>query len=138
MTPERGRQIVELVRAVQPATLINSRLMRHGGEISRLSDIQLAELREVGVDYLSYRDRQIPAQPQWPYWETCMTLNNSWGYTLDDHWKSADEVIEQLSEVSSKGGNYLLNVGPTAEGLFPEPALKVLEVVGARLARGKK
>ena len=56
-----------------------------------------AELKQVGVDYLSYADRQIPDRPQWRDWETCMTLNGSWGYNKnDDKWKSPAVLIGQI------------------------------------------
>jgi alpha-L-fucosidase len=92
----------------------------------------LDELRDIGVDFLSYGDRQIPANPfpRW-HWETCMTLNRSWGYTANDHdWKTPATVIHQLVEVTSKGGDFLLNVGPTAEGVIPAEAVAILGEVG--------
>ncbi|MCX6925480.1 MAG: alpha-L-fucosidase, partial [Verrucomicrobia bacterium] len=63
--------------------------------------------------------------------EVCMTLNDHWGYNkADQHWKPAGRVIRQLVETVSRGGNYLLNVGPTAEGEFPAPAVAILNEVG--------
>jgi len=60
-----------------------------------------------------------------------MTLNKHWGYNKNDHnWKSSATVISNLVDIASKGGNYLLNVGPTAEGEFPEPAVRILHEVG--------
>ena len=55
-------------------------------------------------------------------WETCMTMNDTWGYKSYDHnWKSTETLIRNLVDIASKGGNYLLNVGPTSEGLIPGP-----------------
>ncbi len=52
--------------------------------------------------------------------EVCMTLNDTWGYKYYDHeWKSPQTVIRNLADIAHKGGNYLLNVGPTAEGIIP-------------------
>ena len=63
-----------------------------------------------------------------------MTLNNSWGYQKDDdNWKEPSLLVEQLVEIVSKGGNFLLNVGPTAEGVIPEPSVERLKEVGAWL-----
>jgi len=119
------------VHTTQPATFVNSRIFYSGRKIPTLDAEQLAELKQIGVDYLSYGDRQIPQQPQWPDWETCMTLNNSWGYTAsDDNWKSPAVLVAQLVEIASKGGNFLLNVGPTAEGEIPEPSVRNLKAVG--------
>lgn len=64
-------------------------------------------------------------------WETCMTMNDTWGYKKSDrNWKSAQTLVRQLVEAASKGGNYLLNVGPTSEGLIPEPSVERLKAVG--------
>jgi len=131
MTRERAERLVAAVRATQPGTLINSRLLFHGRQISGLKPEQFALLKEVGVDYLSYRDREIPQQPQWRDWETCMTLNQSWGFNqTDQNWKSPAVLVNQLVEVASKGGNFLLNVGPTAEGEIPAPSVRHLKAVG--------
>ncbi len=134
MTPERGRQIVQAVRETRPETLINSRLIYRGTETEKLNKSQLDALKELGVDYLSYGDQEIPPRPQWRDWETCMTLNRSWGFTArDSAWKSPSKVIENLIHIASKGGNFLLNVGPTAEGVIPEQSVKILRQVGAWL-----
>ena len=64
-------------------------------------------------------------------WETCMTMNDTWGYkSYDDHWKSTETLLRNLIDIASKGGNYLLNVGPTAEGLIPQPSIDRLADIG--------
>ena len=67
-------------------------------------------------------------------WETCMTMNKSWGYDrrkIGSEWKSEETLIRNLIDIASKGGNYLLNVGPNAEGEFPKESIDRLEKVGA-------
>jgi len=65
-------------------------------------------------------------------WETCMTMNDTWGFKSDDHnWKSLATLITNLVDIASKGGNYLLNVGPTAEGEIPAESIHLLKGVGA-------
>jgi len=65
-------------------------------------------------------------------WETCMTMNGTWGFrTNDDKWKSAETLIHNLCDIASKGGNYLLNVGPDALGQIPQPSIDRLKAVGA-------
>ena len=60
-----------------------------------------------------------------------MTMNSHWGYNKnDDSWKSSKDLIQKLADISSKGGNFLLNVGPTAEGLFPEESVERLQQIG--------
>jgi len=64
-------------------------------------------------------------------WETCMTMNDTWGYkSKDNNWKSTKVIIQTLIDIVSKGGNYLLNVGPTSEGLVPQPSIERLAEVG--------
>ena len=64
-------------------------------------------------------------------WETCMTMNHTWGFKRDDHdWKSTQTLIRNLVDIASKGGNYLLNVGPTGEGLIPEASVERLQEIG--------
>jgi alpha-L-fucosidase len=61
-----------------------------------------------------------------------MTMNDTWGYMRDDnHFKSTETLIRNLIDIASKGGNYLLNVGPTSEGLIPQPEVDRLEQIGA-------
>lgn len=65
-------------------------------------------------------------------WETCMTMNDTWGFKSYDHnWKSTDTLIRNLVDIVSKGGNYLLNVGPTEDGEIPEPSVQRLKQIGA-------
>ena len=64
-------------------------------------------------------------------WETCMTMNDTWGYKSYDHnWKSTETLIRNLIDIASKGGNYLLNVGPTNEGLIPPASVERWQQVG--------
>jgi alpha-L-fucosidase len=78
-------------------------------------------------------EQQIPPSGFGPGvdWETCMTMNNHWGYNKqDNHWKSPETIVHNLCDVASKGGNYLLNVGPPREGLIPQPCVERLDEVG--------
>ena len=116
MTEARARRFTDLVRSLQPATLIDGRLGAPG-------------------DYVTTGDNVIPGEAQHVAWETPATLNHTWGYRKDDHdWKSPGDVIFKLVDIVSKGGNYLLNVGPTAEGVIPQPSQDVLRTVGRWLA----
>src|SRR5678810_1109157 len=65
-------------------------------------------------------------------WESCMTMNNNWGYNShDNHWKSSEDLVQKLIDIASKGGNFLLNVGPTSQGLFPQQAIDRLKDIGS-------
>jgi len=72
-------------------------------------------------------------------WEVCMTMNTSWGYKKNDNnWKSSAELIRMLVDIASKGGNLLLNVGPTAEGLIPDSSVVRLEQMGLWMAQNSE
>jgi len=112
MTPERAQRFTDLVRSLQPKCLIDGRLGTAG-------------------DYVSTGDNVIPSKVGGDAWETPATINHTWGYRKDDHdWKSPGEVAFKLVDIVSKGGNYLLNVGPTAEGVIPPPSQDTLRTVG--------
>ncbi|RYX85824.1 carbohydrate-binding protein [bacterium] len=67
-------------------------------------------------------------------WETCMTINNTWGYKTNDlNFKSSTSLLRNLIDIASKGGNYLLNVGPDGRGIIPEAEAKRLQVMGTWL-----
>ncbi len=114
MNPGRARKLAELL-ALRPGIIHNNRL---GGGYR--GDTETPE-QHVPATGFPGRD-----------WETCMTMNDTWGFKRDDHrWKSAPTLIRNLVDIVSKGGNYLLNVGPTAEGEIPAESVKLLEQVGA-------
>ena len=84
-------------------------------------------------DFESAGDNHIPDPEDITssYWETCGTMNNSWGYNSYDHdWKYPVEVLSWLVDVVSRGGNYLLNVGPDGYGEIPAESVKILREVG--------
>ena len=117
MTPARCRQLVEVVRALQPDTLINSRLGPGGLQ-----------------DYESRGDNEIPGAVTPGAWETAATINDTWGYKKDDHrWKTPADICFKLVDIVSKGGNYLLNVGPDGDGFIPQPSQDILRQVGVWL-----
>ena len=112
MTPERGQRFADIVRTLQPNTLIDGRLGTEG-------------------DYRSTGDNVIPPEASTEAWETPATINDTWGFRKDDtNWKSPGQIAFKLVDIVSKGGNYLLNVGPTAEGVIPQPSQDILRTVG--------
>lgn len=122
-TPELARELRDWVRRLSPDTIISGRI---GGWLRRPG----APSKGLG-DYISMGDNQIPDERIDEDWEVPMTLNDTWGYKSYDHnWKSPGRVIQMLVEVVSKGGNLLLNVGPTAEGEIPKPSVDILLEVG--------
>ncbi len=119
-TPERitkaqSEELLALIRQLQPDCIVNQRIG------NRLGDYRVEE-------------QNIPDRGHTDPWETCMTLNRHWGYYLgDEEWKPTTDLIRRLIEVTSKGGNFLLNVGPTGEGIIPAASVQRLAEVGTWL-----
>lgn len=79
-------------------------------------------------------EQKIPSQAELDGmdWETCMTMNGTWGFrTADQKWKSTETLIRNLVDIASKGGNYLLNIGPKPDGTFPQESIDRLKGIGA-------
>ena len=69
-------------------------------------------------------------------WESCMTMNDSWGYQrADDDWKTPKTIVRNLITCARDGGNYLLNIGPKADGSIPEESVRILTAVGKWMDR---
>jgi alpha-L-fucosidase len=76
-------------------------------------------------------EQEIVAAKGGRSWESCMTLNESWGYhKADDNWKSAKTIVRNLAYCAHDGGNYLLNIGPKPDGSIPEESVRILTEVG--------
>lgn len=78
-------------------------------------------------------EQKIPSQAELDGmdWETCMTMNGTWGFRTSDHkWKSTETLIRNLADIASKGGNYLLNIGPKPDGTFPQESIDRLKAIG--------
>ncbi len=84
-------------------------------------------------------EQHIQASGAGRAWETCMTLNDSWGFNRYDHaWKTPEVIVDNLATVSKGGGNYLLNIGPEPDGSIPTASVEVLEAVGKWLDTNAK
>ena len=126
-THEYGQALYDLVRELQPAIIVNNRVDKGRGGMAGMTtgerfagdygtpEQEVPETGLAGVD-----------------WESCMTMNRHWGYNRYDlDYKSSAQLIRTLIEIASKGGNFLLNVGPTAEGLIPAESVERLRDIGA-------
>jgi alpha-L-fucosidase len=112
MTPALAQGLTDIVRSTQPACLIDGRLGAAG-------------------DYESTGDNAIPSTGRKGDWETPATINHTWGFKKDDtDWKSPSDIAFKLVDITSKGGNYLLNVGPTSEGIIVQDCQDTLLTVG--------
>lgn len=116
MTKERADMLLPLIK-LRPGIITNNRLFR--GDPAYAGDTDTPE-QHIPATGIPGRD-----------WEVCMTMNDTWGYkSYDDNWKSTKMLLRNLIDIASKGGNYLLNVGPTSEGLIPQPSIDRLQEIG--------
>ena len=114
---DRAWEIHRMVHQLQPGIVVNNRLGR-----GTPYDVQTPE------NFIPATG--IPGKD----WESCISMNNSWGYAADDHaWKSTRELLHRLADITSKGGNLLLNMGPDGSGAMPGEAVARLKEMGAWL-----
>ena len=134
----RAFDLMNMVRAKQPGIIMNNRLFRNAasGWKSMGTDGFTGRLNPKYGDFVT-PEQHIPATGMPGVdWETCMTLNTTWGYSAHDHaWKSDEELIRNLIDIASKGGNYLLNIGPKGDGSIPEETVKSMHAIGAWIAK---
>ncbi|HLI02713.1 MAG TPA: alpha-L-fucosidase [Terracidiphilus sp.] len=101
----------EMVFSLQPDIIVNNRNRLDGDFATPEQHIQASEAGRA--------------------WETCMTLNDSWGFNrADDAWKTPRQIVDNLATCARGGGNYLLNIGPEPDGSVPPPSVEILEQVG--------
>lgn len=111
-TQEEALDVYNYIHSINPSIIINNRLGFKVGDYGT-------------------PEQEIPVQGLPGPWETCMTLNDTWGFKKDDdNWKSDTTLITNLIHCASGGGNFLLNVGPTATGVIPEPEVDRLKAMG--------
>ena len=115
MTDEAAQKISSLLQ-MQPQIITNDRLKRPNFK----GDTKTPEQKIPTQSELDGQD-----------WETCMTMNGTWGYRASDNkWKSTETLIHNLCDIASKGGNYLLNIGPKPDGTFPQESIDRLKEIG--------
>jgi alpha-L-fucosidase len=122
----RSRELLDMIRELQPHIILDDRLDLPDGW-----DIKTPE---------QYQPREwVKVDGQPVVWEACQTFSGSWGYHRDEaSWKSVDQLIQMMIDSVSKGGNLLLNVGPTGRGEFDERALDRLNSIGEWMKRHSK
>lgn len=114
-TLEDGKDLYQYIRSLKPSIIINNRVAK----------------RSVFKKDFGTPEQEHPNDSQDHIWEACYTLNDSWGYKVnDDNWKSPEDVVSKLNEINSNGGNLLLNVGPDGKGRIPKESVRILKSVG--------
>jgi len=127
----RADELVALVRKANPATLMNNRLYRiphieKNDSVGRLLAFDPSK-GDFTTPEQTVPSRGVPGVD----WEQCMTMNTSWGFSKNDHaWKSSEKLIRTLVDIASKGGNFLLNVGPTGDGSIPPESIERMAAMG--------
>jgi len=126
----KAKELVNMIHKYQPAIILDNRLQTHEGTSSKqrmVGELGDFETPEQGIPDVPLVDKYGNSIP----WETCLTLNGSWGYNhYDKNWKSPELVVNCLVNCVSKNGNLLLNVGPDARGNIPAESLSILSEVG--------
>ena len=127
-TDARGKVIYDYLRSLKPSLIINNRVGHTRQGLSGLDRQGRIGLGDFGTPEQRVPPEGLPGVD----WETCMTMNDTWGFkSYDDDWKDTRTLLRTLIDVASKGGNLLLNVGPTAEGIIPAPSVNRLSEMGA-------
>jgi alpha-L-fucosidase len=127
-TEADGKDLYQYVRSLKPGILINNRVGKGRKGMEGLNKTDQEYAGDFGTP-----EQQIPASGLTGVdWESCMTMNDTWGFkSYDENWKSVEKLVRNVIDTASKGGNYLLNVGPTAEGEIPAASLERLAGIGA-------
>ena len=124
---ERGKDLYQYVRSLDPDILVNNRVDK-----GRAGFEGMSKDKDSRGDF-GTPEQRIPAKgfPESVKWESCMTMNDHWGWNKNDHhWKSNQDLIRKLADIASKGGNFLLNIGPRPDGTFPTEAVESLKSIG--------
>jgi len=125
-THEMGKDLYQYVRSLKPEIIINNRVDK--GRRGMQGMTKEGEFRgDFGTPEQEIPETGLPGVD----WESCMTMNRHWGWNKNDRaWKSTRDLVHKIIDIASKGGNYLLNVGPKPDGTFPDEAIKRLSEIG--------
>lgn len=127
----RSEEMLNLVRKHQPNILSNNRLYKMKATMKEANK-RLATFDPKLGDFTTPEQHVPSTGIKGVDWEVCMTMNTTWGYSDHDvAWKSNKTLIHKLIDISSKGGNFLLNIGPKGDGSIPEPSVKSMAAIGA-------
>jgi len=129
-THEHGIMLYDYVRSLKPSIIINNRVDKGRKGMQGMN--KEGDFRgDFGTPEQEIPATGVPGVD----WETCMTMNDTWGFKSYDHkWKPADDLIRKLADIASKGGNFLLNVGPNSAGEIPAPSVERLAAMGKWMA----
>ena len=125
-TTEMGKDLYSYIRDIQPNTIVNNRVDKGRTGMDGMNNNPGQFAGDFGTPEQEIPDTGIDSD-----WEACMTMNGSWGYKPSDtDWKSSEDLIQKLVDIVSKGGNFLLNIGPDGFGRFPSESIRRLNAMG--------
>lgn len=125
MTEKQMRDMLNMVRELDPTVLVNTRLGIH-------------EVGDNGVDFQTMGDNEFPDKPLGHTWETAATFNHTWGYNRDDqNWRSTTYFVREIVKGIYKGGNVMLNIGPRADGSIPPEIQTRIHEIGEMIHKNK-
>ena len=123
-TTNKGDSLYNWLLSLKPNLIVNNRVSKGRNGMQGMNN-------KAGAGDFGTPEQEILEEKNDNDWESCMTMNNHWGFNKNDqHWKSANQLVWNLVDIISKGGNYLLNIGPTAQGLFPDTSILRLQQIG--------
>jgi alpha-L-fucosidase len=126
-THDWGKRTDDFVRSLQPQIIVNNRVDVGRAGMAGFSASETAR-GDFGTPEQTIPTTGMPGRD----WETCMTMNDTWGFKdSDTNWKSSRTLIRMLCDIASKGGNFLLNVGPRGDGTIPPESVERLKAIGA-------
>jgi alpha-L-fucosidase len=134
-TADMGKDLYAWCRSLQPNLIVNNRVGKARNSMQGMNK------GEGAVGDYGTPEQEIPPTGFGPGvdWESCMTMNDTWGFKKNDqNWKSSATILRMLIDCASKGGNFLLNVGPTPQGQIPEPSVERLSEVGKWMKSNSK
>jgi len=136
-----GRRFIDLISKLQSRTLVNDRIGLTADYVTPEQfiprSIPTKDVLMRGADASVQKELKagVPSEKDFQLWETCMTINNTWAYNAHDHnYKSDRDLIRGLVEVASRGGNFLLNVGPGPDGTIQQEFQERLKSIGEWMA----
>ena len=133
-TEPQGIDLYNYIRSLQPDIIINNRVGK-----GRKSMQGMTKEGYFAGDFGTPEQEIPPTGLPGVDWETCMTMNDTWGFkSYDNNWKSKEDLLRKLVDIASKGGNFLLNVGPTSEGLIPQASVERLAAMGEWMTRNSE
>jgi alpha-L-fucosidase len=124
-TEEQGKELYNHLRNIQPSLIINNRVGKGRQGMEGMNAYE-----DAAGDFGTPEQEILEGTSAFD-WESCMTMNEHWGFNkFDQNFKSTEILIHNLVDIAAKGGNYLLNVGPTGDGRFPEQSIQRLKEIG--------